>query len=235
MGKIMEYSEAGSGPPAIFLPSIFFRGENYHGVISELAKTYQVYTPTLQFGIKGEAVSKCSDYVKDLREFIKNRKLTNITVVGHSYGGAIALKLAESNKQITKLILIDSAGLPLPYSLKQLVFLLFIKTLHQLRYTGQLSVLYLMLIDFSRLVWGSLPRWSMTIREINRVAHEKQARFEKIRVPALLIWGKTDEIFSLEYAENMKKLLPNSKLVTVDDGHDWLLFRYNELGRLLNL
>jgi len=46
------------------------------------------------------------------------------------------------------------------------------------------------------------------------------------------LWGKTDEILSLEYAEKLHKLLPNSKLIKVEGNHDWLLFRYKEFGKL---
>ena len=232
-GASLEYFEAGSQTPVVFLPALGCSGTTYKEVIDLLSQSCHVFVPNLYFSINNYAISRLEDYVGVLQEFIKIKKLTNIILIGHSYGGAVALKLAESNKKnISKLILVDSAGLPVPYSLTQLFYLLFVKTWHELKYTNQLSILGRLVWDFSFFVLKSLPQWSKTTKEIGRVAQETQIQFQNIHVPTLLLWGKTDEILSLEYAEKLHKLLPNSKLIKVEGNHDWLLFRYKEYGKL---
>lgn len=42
----------------------------------------------------------------------------------------------------------------------------------------------------------------------------------EIKVPTLLVWGKDDEVTTMQVAETFHKSIPNSKLVTIGDcGH----------------
>ena len=60
------------------------------------------------------------DYADKIAVFIKSQNLKNLTVVGHSFGGRIAIVLcAKYPELVSRLVLISSAGLK-RFSLKKL-------------------------------------------------------------------------------------------------------------------
>ena len=50
------------------------------------------------------------DYVGLVEQFVNDKKLANPIILGHSFGGRIAIRYA-SRHQVSKLILVDSAGM----------------------------------------------------------------------------------------------------------------------------
>lgn len=62
------------------------------------------------------------DYAEVVKGFIEKLELKNITIVGHSFGGRIGIKLAAKYPSlISKLILVDSAGFAMESSRKNLL------------------------------------------------------------------------------------------------------------------
>ena len=52
------------------------------------------------------------DYAQDVERFLKEHKITKASIVAHSFGGRVAIKLAAKNSGLVdKLVLVDSAGI----------------------------------------------------------------------------------------------------------------------------
>ena len=61
------------------------------------------------------------DFVEPVAAFMHSLKLTNVTIIGHSFGAFIAMKLALNNPEmVKKLILVSPLGLMRRIPLKQL-------------------------------------------------------------------------------------------------------------------
>ena len=56
------------------------------------------------------------DYGHIIEKAFTKLELTNITLIGHSFGGRISLYLSSYSQNIKKLILIGSAGISYPQS-----------------------------------------------------------------------------------------------------------------------
>lgn len=56
----------------------------------------------------------------------------------------------------------------------------------------------------------------------------------KIQAPCLLLWSKKDLTTPLSAAQEMANLIPNSKLVTVEEGyHEWGLWYPEKLSSIM--
>lgn len=110
----------GSGPPLLLLhgsgPGVS-AWANWRGVIADLARTRRVVAPdALGFGYTRapEAQRWSLDaWYEHLAGFIDALDLGRVSVVGNSFGGALALRLAtEQPERVDRLVLMGSVGVP---------------------------------------------------------------------------------------------------------------------------
>ena len=122
--------EEGQGDPILMLHGFAASHYTWRYLIADLKRDYRVIAVDLKgFGKSGKPVDgkySIFDQADLVTQFIRRKNLTNVTLVGHSLGGAVALattlKLIERQKKspISKLILLDSLTYkqPLPLYMK---------------------------------------------------------------------------------------------------------------------
>ena len=101
----------GKGKTVLLIPGFTVPGESWDTVVNQLKDNYECHVVTLA----GFAGKKAIDFPwlsqvnHALEEYIKQSKLTNLTVIGHSLGGTIAVWLASrENNEISKIVLVDA-------------------------------------------------------------------------------------------------------------------------------
>lgn len=114
-GESLAYRQAGNQGPKLLLvhgnmsSSIFFET-----TMNELENHYQIIAVDLRgFGDStyNKEVNSLKDFADDLNEFLRTKQFEDVTVLGWSTGGGIALEMAASKPQlIKKVILLDSVG-----------------------------------------------------------------------------------------------------------------------------
>jgi len=116
----LSYSKIGKGAPILFLHGFGESRYTWRYVARDLARNYRLYSLDLKgFGkspkIK-DGLYSVYDQAIIVNEFIKKHKLKDVTIVGHSLGGGVALVLALMSKKynisIKRLILIDTMAYP---------------------------------------------------------------------------------------------------------------------------
>lgn len=101
----------GEGEPVLLIPGFAVPGESWDPVVNQLKDNYECHVVTLAgFGGKKAIDFPWLSPVNDaLEEYIKQKQLTNLTVIGHSLGGTIAIWLASrGNNGISKIVLVDA-------------------------------------------------------------------------------------------------------------------------------
>ncbi len=152
-------------------------------------------------------------YAEVVASLLKHLNLTNVILVGHSFGGRVALILSESNKEIVKkLILIDSAGIKPRFSVK--------KTLKIFRYKFNKKLVEHNLRNVKCLEkFGSADYKMLSNDEKNvfsRVIKEDLSGFaKKIEQETLILWGENDKDTPLYMAKKLHKYIKSSKLFVV--------------------
>src|SRR3989338_4482638 len=130
-GRVVHYATCGSGEPLLLLHGGTFGWGAWHANIPTLAKRFTVYAMDLP----GSGRSSSTDYTKPhfyedvvdiVSLFVDALKLQPLTVLGHSFGGWVAMRLAADSKNfVRKLALIDATGFGAHASLPELVLSLY--------------------------------------------------------------------------------------------------------------
>ncbi len=163
------------------------------------------------------------DYVRMTQEFIQELKIKNPIVLGHSFGGRIAIKLA-THIPIHKLILTGSAGVKPSRKLNYYIKVYSYKLLKNLAKLPLLSLLLKPLQETYIQNMGSsdYKQASDVMRQTlsNVVNTDLQSVMPDIKTPTLLIFGENDTATPPEYGKIMEKLIPGSGLVIMKNaGH----------------
>ncbi len=160
------------------------------------------------------------DYADIIQGFIKENKITNATVLGHSLGGRVAIKLASLHPyDLTRLVLEDTAGirpdknilqslsLPAAKIIKYLMPDLFgLKTRLRHRVYRKLESDYLTALD--------KPTF------INVINEDLTSDMKKIKTETLVLWGEKDRTVPLVNARRIYQIIGNSRLEIIDNvGH----------------
>jgi len=113
-GLKINYYEDGAGPNLVLLHGMFGDYLDWAPVLEELAEKFHVVAPDLPgFGLsdKPDVPYSAEFFVDHLHAFFVSIQLTDITLVGNSFGGQIAILYALRHPETVKqLILVSSGG-----------------------------------------------------------------------------------------------------------------------------
>jgi len=102
---------SGRGAPMILIPGLSSSGEVWRSTVERYGSRYECHVLTLA-GFAGQppiANFSLTRVVDELALYIESRHLAKVTVIGHSLGGSLALKLASDHPQLVgRLIIVDS-------------------------------------------------------------------------------------------------------------------------------
>lgn len=181
---------------------------------------------------------------KRLVSFIKANNLRNVVLVGHSFGGGVALMVQVSNQidslglDIIKLALID----PGCYMNDIPFFIHFLKNPVLNFISTKMTPVKTRARIIVRKTFKNKTRISPTIiqrnvyffsRENYNYAVTQAARqivpnnydkwinaYSQVEIPTLIIWGRNDKMLKLANGERLHSQLPNSTLYALEDcGH----------------
>ncbi len=202
-------------------------GQKRFGVVKQLLekKGYVVFTPDLPgFGsnslVKDQLFFK--DYIDFVTLFLKKHKLKKVILIGHSFGGRIAIAVAKEYPElISKLILASASGIPRKLSLKKMIAQLIAKTGKHVFTLPLLRPFYQPLRKFLYVSIGEMDYYKArhlekTFKNVYRV--DVSADLPKIGTPTLIVWGEDDSFTPVADGMLMHEKIKNSKLTIVADG-----------------
>lgn len=175
-----------------------------------------------------KTIWELSDYVEMLYNLVKKLDLKNITVIGHSFGGKLALLYALKHP-VAKIVLLAS-----PYKKyiteesTKLKILKNLKKVPVLNKMANLAKKYIGSTDYKN---ASPMMRDILVRHINTDISED---VKNIKCPTLLIWGTNDEAVPYEDGVELSKKIPDSGLVTYEGcTHYAYLERLNQTNSVL--
>lgn len=156
---------------------------------------------------KPQAIWGVSDYADFLSAFLTKFAITNPVLVGHSFGGAVALRYASRN-YVKKLILIGAAIVRTKTSQTIIYYLgaKILKTLAPWLAKKMRHAFYNRIGSLDYLESGQMTDiYQKIIRE------DSQSYLKGVQnIPVTLIWGEKDLATPLSQAYLIKEQLPNS-------------------------
>lgn len=220
-GIKVHYLESGpeGGKPLIMMCGWLCNAHTLDSVQRVAEETHRVYNIDLPgFGESQEPPSEwgVDDYAEFLHKFAEKLGLESTSLLGHSYGGRVAILYASRHK-VGKVILVDAAGIR-RFSLKR-----WLKT-RQFKLAKWLAP-YVMgreraqrWVDEQRQKRSSADYLASSpmMRKVmsKSLGQDLRHAMPGIKAPTLLIWGEKDTATPLRDAKTMERLIPDAGLVS---------------------
>jgi 4,5:9,10-diseco-3-hydroxy-5,9,17-trioxoandrosta-1(10),2-diene-4-oate hydrolase len=237
-----HYARAGSGPPVLLLPGSGGWKLAFQAMIGVLAQHHTVYALDPPGQGRTEILDQAFPYGTDavaqsIGGFLDAVGVHRTAIVGHSWGGGFALRLAELYPdRATRLALIAPGGLDVADAWEFRLVRLPVVGEIAVRLMSAGSVRHMLrksfahrnrvpeerVGDFLRMMRSSRNR-AARLRDMLRV--ERSVRWSDterdlhlLDVPVLLLWGSEDRYFPVRLIERFTSRLPNVEAHVVPEG-----------------
>ena len=243
----LYHVSCGQGRPLLFIHGFGASSYSWQRILPQVAKKNHV----VLLDLKGHGASpKPVDSAYSLRdqadlvaEFIKQHDLRDLTLVGHSMGGGIALLVSlrflnEAPGRVSSLILIDTIAYrqKLPAFIRLLRVPLLGRLVTAVTPTSLQArlVLKLAYFDASRITDETVAAYSAPLKLpgarhalvetakqiIPTDIEDISSQYPRLKMPSLIVWGSDDQVVSLEIGRRLHRALPSSRLAIIpNSGH----------------
>jgi pimeloyl-ACP methyl ester carboxylesterase len=242
-----RYWDLGAGPPVLLLHGLGASAESWEPVAGPLSRHFRVLIPDLiGFGFtdKPDIDYTLEAFVGFVGAFMQSLDIARASLIGHSLGGAIALRIAiEHPEWVDRLAVADTAGLAeTPGTLIKLLRTPLIgevlltpsrsKTRQALKlYFHDQSLVTDDLVEFNyRLISqpGAKRAYLSTIRNAVSTSDPDldlktlvADQLDQIEAPTLVLWGQEDQLAPMDSGEVAANVIPHAELHIIPDaGHN---------------
>ncbi|MCD4535438.1 alpha/beta fold hydrolase [Nocardioides sp. cx-169] len=248
-GHRRAFVKVGQGPTLLLLHGLGCDHTTWEPVIDMLAKRYTVIAPDLLghgLSDKPRADYSLGGYANGMRDLLTVLGIDRVTVVGHSFGGGVAMQFAYQFPERTeRLMLVASGGLGPEVS--PLIRAITTPGYHQLM--GVLTLPGVRHVGLAGMRALSGTGWKLT-RDLREVAeiydsfkdpHARAAIRHVVRavvdwegqivtmadrayltdaMPMAVVWGRDDRVIPVRHASNAAALAPKARLEVIPNaGH----------------
>ncbi|HEX8021887.1 alpha/beta hydrolase [Mucilaginibacter sp.] len=233
-----SYIDEGEGEVLLLLHGLMGALSNWDGVINEFKSKYRVIIPILpvyDMPLISTGVKSLSKFV---HKFIKFKKLSNITLLGNSLGGHVALVyLTTHPENIKALVLTGSSGLyenAFGGSFPRRESIDFVREKVQFTFYDPAIATDDLVQDVFQTINDRHKVIRLLAMAKSAIRHNMKKDLHKITIPVSLIWGRNDKITPPEVAVEFNELLPDSELHWIDKcGHAPMMEHPEEFNVLL--
>lgn len=221
-GLKVVYDESGNpeGAPVVIMHGWGCNHTTVDFIARQLQAGMHVYNVDLPgHGKSAEppSVWGVEDFTRLIEKFIDTLEIKNPALIGHSFGGRIAI-LLSSRRPIRKVVLVDAAGIKPKRTLKYYIKVYSFKTIKKLlplllgKQRGEKA------INAWRGKAGSADYRNSTpiMRAVMSkcVNEDLKCVMHSIKASTLLVWGEEDTATPLSDAKTMERLIPDAGLVS---------------------
>ncbi len=243
----LYYEEQGKGPPVLLLHGFGASTYTWRHITPELARTHRVIAVDLKgFGQSDKPFDErysVLDQAELIAQLIEDKDLRDLTIVGHSFGGGVALRLAlDANTRlagrIARLVLLNSIAyqqhIPVFFRLLEVplvsqVGVRMVPPEMQTRVALQIAYHDDSKIDPEQVEIYAAPLKTAAgkhaiVQSARQIVPKDidtlPERFKTITLPTLILWCDHDRIVPLDVGVKLRRTLPNSTLRLVEGcGH----------------
>jgi pimeloyl-ACP methyl ester carboxylesterase len=230
----VAYDSRGTGHPIVLLPSGGHDRHDYdelRGLLPDRFTSIAVDWPG--HGQSPAATAPVTELAlaRAVEELLESLAPAGAVVVGNSVGGNVAARLAIRRPELVKgLVIIDGGGFEGPQPLGRLFVALMSRPGFVRRIYPSFSWVYMRSrTDADRRARDSaiaVTRTDSGAQALSEIwhsfaspEHDLRSDAGRIAVPTLLIWGRRDPVISRRAGKTAQRLIPGSKLVVIDSGH----------------
>jgi pimeloyl-ACP methyl ester carboxylesterase len=234
-----KYIDEGEGEVLLLLHGLFGALSNWDRVIKDFSENYRVVIPLMPIYEMPLKTAGIDGLVEFIESFVEYKGLKDLTLLGNSLGGHVALVYTLTNESnVKRIVLTGSSGLfenSMGGSFPKRGSYDYIK--ERVGYTFyDPATATEELINEVFEITSSIPK-CMRIVAIAKSAqrHNMAKEITKIKIPTLLVWGLNDTITPPIVGHEFNRLMPNSTLRFIDKcGHAPMMEHPERFNMLLN-
>ena len=233
----LHYHAFGEGRPIMILHGLFGSSRNWQSIAKKLADNFRIITVDLRnHGQSGHTSSMTyADMAEDIHAFIQTFELNDVSVIGHSMGGKVAMMTALQYKNlIDKLIVIDIAPVKYAHTYEKLFLAMENLPLNKIKNRNEAEkfldaqindrwLTQFILQNLRRDVHGfqwqlNLPAIKTNVVHINEFPEsDNEAQFDR---PTLFLGGEKSDFIRAEHHPAIQNLFPQSQIQILEEaGH----------------
>lgn len=219
-GHIARYLELGRGRPIVLLASPLIAARSYRPVIRALSKHGRVIAvdlPGAGFSQKVRAPWTPARYADWLERFFERLGLEDVTLIGHSNSGAVALLAASfAPERLRELVLVDTIGFDPSGSHLRVLLARLLTAAREPRFT--LSSVLDIAVNLARHPRNFVHQARLPARL------DLRAAASRVRVPTVIAWGARDRTMRTPSIWEARRRMPHARVALDPRGdHDWLV------------
>ena len=239
-GHRRAFVKTGSGPALLLLHGLGCHHGTWEPVIDRLARNYTVIAPDLLGhgqSDKPRADYSLGGYANGMRDLLTVLGIDRATVIGHSFGGGVAMQFAYQFPERTeRLVLVASGGLgpevsPAIRAISTPGYhqLMGVLTLPGVRHAGKAGLRALSATGWKRTrdfdevaeIYESFkdPHTRTAIRHVVRAVVDWRGQIVTMAdrayltetMPMAVVWGRDDQVIPVRHASNAAALAPKAQ------------------------
>lgn len=219
-----QYIDEGEGEVLLLLHGLFGALSNWQGVVDHFSKQYRVVIPLMpiyEMALHKAGVPGLASFIED---FVKLKKLDDMTLLGNSLGGHVALVYTLKNPaKVKRLILTGSSGLfedSMGGSFPKRGNYEYVKERVEYTFYSPETATKELVDEVFNITNSNAKCLRIIAIAKSAQRHNLGKDLENIKVPALLIWGLNDTITPPLVAHEFNRLISGSELYFIDKcGH----------------
>jgi pimeloyl-ACP methyl ester carboxylesterase len=233
-----SYIDEGEGEVLLLLHGLMGALSNWGKVIEDFKGEYRVIIPILPIYDLPLLTTGVKTMAKYVHKFIKFKKLSNVTLLGNSLGGHVALIYVLAHPSMVKaMVLTGSSGLyenAFGGSFPRRGSYDFIKEKVEYTFYDPTVATKDLVDDVFRIINDRHSVIRILAMAKSAIRHNMKKDLKNINIPVALIWGRDDKITPPEVAIEFNQELPDSELYWIDKcGHAPMMERPVEFNTYL--
>jgi pimeloyl-ACP methyl ester carboxylesterase len=246
-GKQIHYTEQpGSGVPVVMIHGLPGTNLDFERVIHDLPGRHVIAIDRPGFGWSKGGWLPYQEQIDMVHDLVSQRHLAPVILVGHSFGGTLALGVARRYPQdVAKMVLVapGAGGLRLSaadlfnaryvrFSQLPVIATVFDVVANNVikRVAGSsgakrafdpapLDPTYEQRLLSVTMTPGNLAAMASDQLQFSETADWLDQNVPQIRVPSVIVGADSDRLVAIDHVRALAKTLPGTQLVTVDGGH----------------
>lgn len=162
-----------------------------------------------------------NDYVEWVREHCEEQKISQFFLLGHSFGGRIAIKFAIKYPQKLRGLILCASPIRKNNLAKSYLIFRAVKFAKNFSFIPGYQLFRKIFYKYILRKTDYLEAKGVMKETFKKVINEDLTSFlSEIRAKTLILWGKKDRIVSVKIASEIKEKVLNSKLIIMPEvGH----------------
>jgi len=233
-----SYIDEGEGEVLLLLHGLMGALSNWERVVEEFKSEYRVIIPILPIYDLPLITTGVKSLAKFVHKFVTYKELTDVTLLGNSLGGHVALIYVLSHPTVVKsMVLTGSSGLyenAFGGSFPRRGSYDFIKEKVEYTFYDPKTATKELVDEVFETVNDRHRVIRILAMAKSAIRHNMKKDLHKINIPVSLIWGREDKITPPEVAIEFSQELPDAELHWIDHcGHAAMMEQPDEFNRVL--